>query len=137
MPSYTFTKAERLKSKKIIDRIFNREGKSFGMYPLRLIWLETPLNTTSPAQFTLSVPKRNFKKAVDRNRLRRQIREAYRLNKHKLYDFLEDKELQCAFMVLYTGKKAVSYQEIEQKIEAIISRFIKIQIKKEKNRKLS
>lgn len=107
--------------------MFNREGQSFGMYPLRIIWLETTLNTSFPAQFALSVPKKKFKKAVVRNRIRRQVREAYRLHKHQLYEFLEQKDMQCAIMVLYTGKEMATYWEIEKKIKLMIRRFIKIQ----------
>ena len=120
---YTFTKKERLKSKKIIGRLFNKEGSSFAIYPLRVIWLKIPLDSSFPAQFTVSVPKRKFKIAAHRNRIRRQIKEAYRLNKHILYKYLEEEDMQIAFMILYTGKEAISYQEIEQKVVALLHRF--------------
>jgi ribonuclease P protein component len=78
-----------------------------------------------PVQFGLSVPKRRFKSAVERNVLRRKMREAYRLNKHRIYTALADQEQQFAFMVLYTGQEALPYSEIEKAMQQIIRRFIK------------
>lgn len=116
----TFKKEERLKSKKIISRLFNKEGQSTAKFPLRIIYLYTELNTEYPAQFTVSVSKRQFKNAVDRNRLKRQIREAYRLNKEMVYKSLERKEKQCAIMILYTGREAIPYREIEKKVKKLL-----------------
>ena len=125
MEGYTFKKEERLKSRKVINRLF-KEGQSFGQYPLRLVWiaLEEPQGTF-PVRFSLSVPKKRFKKAVDRNRLRRQVREAYRLHKHKLYKALEGQQKQFAFMVLYTGKEAFTYEEIDKAMQKMIKKFLR------------
>lgn len=78
-----------------------------------------------PLQFAVSVPKRRFKKAVDRNRIRRRIRESYRLQKHLMYKVLEGREQQYAFMVLYTGQEELSYREIEKAMEQLMRRFLK------------
>ena len=124
MTSYTFTKEERLKSRKVINLLF-KKGQSFGQYPLRLVWLEMeePLSS-APVQFTVSVPKRRFRKAVARNRIKRQIRAAYRLNKHRLYSLLKEKEAgPLAFMVIYTGKEELPYQQIEKAMQQMIRRF--------------
>ena len=129
MTSFRFHKAERLKHKKVIARLFDRKvSKSFGMYPLRLIWVEIdpPLNEF-PVLFALSVPKRSFPKAYQRNRLRRQIREAYRLHKALLYDALKPKNRQYGFMVLYIAKEPVPYEQIEQAIQKMIKKFLKIE----------
>jgi ribonuclease P protein component len=125
MPNFTFKKEERLKSAKTIARLF-KEGQSFGMYPLRLVWLkvEEPKGD-SPVQFALSVPKKSFKSAVARNRLRRKVREAWRLNKHRLFQKLEGREWQFAFMVIYTAKEDLPFQQIEEAMQATIRRFIK------------
>jgi len=73
----TLTKAERLRSRKTISLLFEK-GKSITMHPLKMLWLQTPNKEGSILQFTLAVPKKNFKRAVDRNRLKRQMREAMR-----------------------------------------------------------
>lgn len=122
----TFKRGEHLKSRKIIQALFNRQGESFGQYPLRLVWMPIEeRRSTFAVQFGLSVPKRRFKKAVDRNALRRKIREAYRLNKDRIYTELNDQDQQYAFMVLYTGQEILPYQEIEKAMQLMIRRFIK------------
>ena len=121
--NFSFKKGERLKSRKLIERMFNREGESFAVYPLRIIWFDTDLDSTYPAQFALSVPKRAFPKAAHRNLLRRRIREAYRLNKHQLYELLQDKDKQIAIMLLYTAKKPLAYPEIEKAVQKIIRKL--------------
>lgn len=125
MRKLTFKKAERLKSAKTIGKLF-KEGQSFGVYPLRLVWLrlEEPASD-SPVQFTLSVPKKNFKSAVARNRIKRKVREAWRLGKARLYRKLEGAEGQLAFMVLYTAKEDLSFAQIEKSMRTLIHIFIK------------
>lgn len=127
MPSFTFTKAERLKSRKIIGKLFS-DGQSFGMYPLRLVWLEMhEAQGDFPIKFSLSVPKRSFPKAVDRNRLRRLVREAWRLNKFWLYERIEHEGKQYAFMVIYTAKEAMDLDKIEDAMRRMNRRFLKKQ----------
>lgn len=121
---FTFQREERLKSKKLIGRLFNKEGKSFAIYPLRVIWLETPLETTHPIQVGFVVPKRHFKKAVLRNKIKRRIRETYRLNKHSIYSHFQSKEKQCAIMIVYTGKEELPYDEIDKKMQILIRKLI-------------
>lgn len=124
--SAKFRKEERLKSRKVIQALFNRQGESFAQYPLRLVWMPMAERRSAyPVQFGLSVPKRRFKKAVDRNKIKRKIREAYRLQKHKIHTALDKEEEQYAFMVLYTGQEMETYQEIEAAMKQLIRRFIK------------
>ena len=116
---FTFRKEERLKSRKIIGKLFT-EGQSFISYPIRFVWvkMETPLSDF-PIQMSLTVPKRAFPKAVDRNRLRRRIREAYRLNKHSLYEVLEKEEPQeqRGLMLIYVAKETFDFHEIEKGVK--------------------
>jgi len=118
----TFTKEERLSSKKIIEQL-SQKGNSFFEYPFKVIWLKTPLQTKYPVQIVIGVPKRNFKKAVDRNKIRRRIKEAYRKNKNIIYNFLEEKKIQCALMLVYTAKTEIEYKEIESKIILTLQRL--------------
>ena len=121
-PSLTFKKAERLKRRKLIGRMFNREGSSFSVFPLRIIWLKTTLDCPYPAQFTISVSKRNFSKAVHRNRIRRLMREVYRLNKPAFYDCMKEGD-QYAVMLLYVGKEMPTFQMLDSKFKVMIKKF--------------
>lgn len=107
---FSFHKNERLCSKKVIDKLF-AEGKSFFVYPLKIVYLETPLPVKNQVQAAFTVGKRNFKKAVQRNLIKRRMREAYRLNKQNLYEGLGDKQLAVFF--IYTGKTISEYKQIE------------------------
>lgn len=125
MLDFSFKRGERLKSKKIIDQLFNK-GQSFGQYPLRVVWydVEVPLSDY-PIQFTVTVPKRKFPKAVQRNRIKRQLREAYRQRKHLLYESLTEQNNQIALMIIYTGKEAAASPVIEKAMDKIIKRLLK------------
>lgn len=119
----TFRKTERLCSRKIIESLANR-GKKINLYPLRLLWIQSTLTTNVPAQVAFTVPKKNFKKAVDRNRLKRRMRESYRKNKSCLSSLINNDDLQYALLFVFTGKEDVSYDEVEEKTKVILSRFI-------------
>ena len=85
-------------------------------YPFRFVWIDSGTSSTAPVQLGISVPKRAFAKAVDRNTLKRRIREAYRKNKHLIYEVLQKKNLSIALMMVYTAKEELAYQEIEKKM---------------------
>ena len=117
---FTLTKKERLKSNKIISDIFEK-GKTNVIYPFRIVWLETKLNSPYPVQFGISVSTRKMPTAVARNRIKRQAREAYRLHKHLLYDVLNAKKeqgqnKQVAVMFIYLSKKHLPYSFISAKL---------------------
>ena len=122
MSNYTFKEAERLKSKKIIDSLF-QEGQSFGVYPLRIVWVKTEAKAY-PIQCTVSVSKRRFPKAVDRNRVKRQLREAWRLQKSNLYAELQEGE-QYAIMLLYTGKEQIPQHKLATTMEQLLRKFLR------------
>lgn len=122
----TFGKEERLCSRTLIDRLFHKDGsRSMAAYPLRLVYMKTQDGEDiPPAQMLVSVPKRCFKRAVKRNRVKRQVREAYRKNKHILYDKLKLQEgtrLTMAF--IWLDDKLWDTQKVEQKVVNLIQRL--------------
>ncbi|MCD4746892.1 MAG: ribonuclease P protein component [Bacteroidales bacterium] len=120
----TFKKEERLSNHKTIEKLFS-QGNSFFLHPFKVIWLDIEVKNKYPAQILISVSKKNFRKAVDRNLIKRRIREAYRKNKSQLYEFLEHNNIFCVFAFLYVGKDIIKYKEIEQKIILILQRLVK------------
>lgn len=117
----TFSKNERLCSKILIDRLI-ATGKSFNHSPFRITWLPIA-ESSAPIKVVISVPKRSFKKAVDRNRLKRQIREVYRNKKQSVYDVLGEKKM--LVMIVYTAKTKLEFSEIEQKLIEALERLSK------------
>src|ERR1700742_3332466 len=100
---YTFKKEERLCNKRLIDGLFHN-GSSFLCYPYRVQWAFTNEPQQWPAQVVLSVSKKRFKRAVDRNLIKRRMREAYRLHKQsQLYELLTSSEKQIVLSVGYIG----------------------------------
>jgi ribonuclease P protein component len=129
MSLFSFRKDEILRKKKLIDRLFT-EGSAFYIYPFKIFWLEIPLENYYPAQVLISVGKRSFKRAVDRNRVKRQIREVYRVQKHDLYDKLIHNQRQCILGITYTTNVQFSAGELEIKIKAVLRRLISEMSKK-------
>lgn len=122
MEGFTLKKEERLCSQKIIGELFT-SGESFLAYPLKVVFLKTDSSQAYPVQAAFTVSKRNFKRAVKRNLLKRRMREAFRLNKPGLYDELAAKELHIAVMFVFVGKDLIEFPIIEK---AMISSFKKV-----------
>ncbi len=120
----TFRKNERLCGKKSIDELF-LNGQTFHAFPFKIIWLTVIENNGSPARIVISVPKRIFKKAVQRNRAKRLIREVYRKHKTVLYKYLLKNETEINIALIYTGNKILSYKELDKKIIFTLDRLIK------------
>ncbi|PQJ21868.1 ribonuclease P protein component [Tenacibaculum sp. SG-28] len=114
-------KEERLKSKKLIGNLY-AEGKSIKVFPLRMVYLQTEHTSTYPAQVGVSVPKRNFKRAVDRNRIKRLLRECYRKEKSLVYNEISKPYV---FMISYLAKEEWSYGDLEAKMIKLLNTFVK------------
>lgn len=122
--SFSYSKNEKLKSKNTIDLLFSK-GKSVSKYPLRLVFIENNsdlgLDSELKLKVGVSVSKKYFKKAVDRNYYKRVLRETYRLNKSILLDNLVKS---YSFMLFYQTKDQLNYDEINTKTIALFEKFI-------------
>lgn len=126
---YTFRKAERLCSHKVIEALFAGGNKSFSAYPIRAVFMPMSeeqmagmAGPTAPVQVMISVSKRHFKHAVDRNRVKRQIREAYRLNKHQLLSAIpEGQGMAIAF--IWLTSEHFDTKVVEEKIKKLLVRI--------------
>ena len=117
----TFNKTEKLKSQKLIEKLF-LEGKSVVSYPLRLVFIETTFDDNVKVKAGVSVSKRHFKNAVDRNRIKRLMREAYRLNKANYFNNITT---QYALMILYIGKDGTEFDTVNEKMNLLFDKFLK------------
>ncbi len=120
---YFFRKADKLKSRKAIDQLFAK-GNSFSNYPFKVIWL--PENKENALQTAVAVSSRNFKKATDRNRIKRLMREAWRLQKSTLQEQLQVQNKRLSVFILYLGKELPEYELVYEKTGDIIKRLLKL-----------
>jgi ribonuclease P protein component len=120
---YHFGKKDKLKSRKQIETLFSK-GNRFSHYPFNILWL--PNNKDAVLQTGVSVSSRNFKKAVDRNRIKRLMREAYRLQKNELNDLLVANAKQLSVFILYNGKELPEYELIFEKMGTLLKRLMKL-----------
>lgn len=116
-------KPERLSRKKIIEKLFVGGSRSFSIFPLRVVWLPVE-ELDVQASLLVSVSKRRFKRAVKRNRVKRQIREAYRLNKQPLLEALAEKDLRLALAFIYLSDELVDSTVIAEKMKIALVRIV-------------
>lgn len=119
---FTLGKKERLKSRKAIDELF-QNGKRFTVPPFRVYYTITKGDAL---QFGVGASTKNLKKAVDRNRIKRQIREAYRLQKKSLQELVQNNKSALDLFIIYTEKELPDYQQIYAQVEKVISKISSI-----------
>ena len=117
---FTFKKEEKLKSKKLIEQLFE-QGSILKKFPLRMVYLKVELGSDYAVKAGFSVSKRKFKHAVDRNKIKRLMRECYRKNKHTLYQNIEEEYI---LMFTYIDEKEHKYVDIEEKMIHLMMKLI-------------
>lgn len=119
----TLRKAERLHSKTVVDQMFTGgQSKSFSVFPLRVVYMPVQEQEAS-VSILVSVSKKRFKRAVKRNRVKRQIREAYRKNKHELLRICDEQGRQMAVAFIYLSDELVPSILIEEKMKVLLARL--------------
>jgi ribonuclease P protein component len=117
--AFNYSKKDKLKSKKLIEQLFT-EGKAVTAYPLRLVYLKTEFEDDSVLKTGVSVSKRLHKTAVARNRIKRLLREAYRLNKPQYFN---NSSTSYAFMILYLSKDGTTFDKINSSMKVLFQKF--------------
>jgi len=121
---FTLGKEERLKSNLSIQELL-KQGKTVSSYPLKMYWDFSPdPQQKYPARTAISVPKRKFRRAVDRNLMKRRIREAYRLNKHILYDTLDQRQQKIQLIILLLSDEFIPYNQLEKGIRELLLKLV-------------
>lgn len=130
--AYTFQRHEKLKSRKLTDQLF-KEGKGFNVFPFRVQYLISEngfkipegkaFQPDYPIQFGVGVGTRYFKKAVHRNRIKRLMREVWRLQKHVLYETATAQNIQCAVFFMFIDKTLPEYKLVSEKMNVAISKL--------------
>ena len=118
---FTYSKKDKLKSKKLIELLFTG-GKAVTVYPLRLVYLNTAFEDGSVLKTGVSVSKRLHKTAVARNRIKRLLREAYRLNKPLYFN---NSSTHYAFMILYLSKDGTTFDKLNGDMKLLFEKFLK------------
>jgi len=116
---FTLEKADKLKSRKLIEQLFS-EGDRVKSYPFHMVFLPVDDERITSLQVGFSVPKRNIKLAVNRNRIKRLMREVYRKNKNFFSEGMNEKYI---FMLVFTARKEMEYAELELAMQKIAGKF--------------
>jgi len=121
---FSYNRKEKLKSRKQLDELFTA-GRSFSVFPIKVFYLNIKADTENPVKAGVGVSSRYFRKAVHRNRIKRLLRESYRLNKQPLYDFMSGREQQLAVFFLYVDKVLPEAGVLKKKMPLLLERLKK------------
>lgn len=119
----TFKKSERLCSRILMERLFQGENKSVSSYPLRAVFLPVETTAQQGVSVLVSVPKKRFHDAVDRNRVKRQIREAYRMHKHELVELMEMRGEGLLLAIVYVSAKIEDTLYVEKRLARLLDKI--------------
>ena len=122
--TFSYGRKEKLKGRKLIEQVF-RNGKSFAVFPIKIFYLQPVTPLDFPVKVGVGVSARNFKKAVERNRIKRLLREAYRTEKLSLHQYLKEHNRQVIIFFLYTDKSLPDYAMLTAKISLLFEQLIK------------
>lgn len=122
MGRFSLKKAERLSKKKLIQELFEK-GSSFYLYPFKILHTPHPESDAASHQILITVSARNFKRAVDRNRIKRRIREAYRTQK----EVIQEKPSAGLFAFIYQAKELLPYTDIKRKVFSVLKKIEKLE----------
>lgn len=119
----TFKKEERLCNFNAINELFSK-GKKIHSYPFLIVFKELEFESEYPAQILFSISKKKIKRAVNRNLIKRRLKEAYRHQKNELYSLLSEKNKKIGISFIYLDTKPLSYQEMEVKMKEIFAKLM-------------
>ena len=122
-PSYNFNKQEKLKSRKLIEQLF-ASGNTFLLFPIKVVYLIVEESMDFPIKIGVSASKKNFKTAIDRNRIKRLLRENYRICKHPLHNYITVSGKQVALFFMYIDKKLPENALLQKKMPLVIDKLI-------------
>jgi ribonuclease P protein component len=122
--TFSYNKFEKLKSRKQIELLF-AQGKSISSFPVKVFYLPVDNSPLHPVQVGVGVSARNFKKAVDRNTIKRRMREAYRLHKLPLHEHLIAKQKSVAVFILWIDKQLPTTAALEDLMPGVLEKLIK------------
>lgn len=124
--NFFFPKSEKLCSDKLIDRLFTEGNREIGSFPVRLVYLQVSTEEISGINILVSVSKRHFKRAVKRNRVKRQLREYYRLNNQKLKSKLAANNQGLLLALIYTDGKLWSTEKLNKRLDSAFEKLLSV-----------
>jgi ribonuclease P protein component len=122
--TFSYSRKEKLKSRKLLEQVFSK-GRSFTVFPIKIFYLQPDATLDFPVKVGVGVSAKNFKKAVERNRIKRLLREAYRTEKLLLHKYLKEHNRQAIVFLLYADKTLPDFATLKIKMPLIFEQLIK------------